>query len=515
MLSGLRIRKVDRKYHIDKSLGDLARESGMSCVGGEDLRITAVEYDSRKAGPGALFVAVEGFKSDGHAYVDAAVAQGAAAVAVSASRVEEFSSLREKGIGCIAVNDTRRALSVLSSSFFGHPSRNMTVAGVTGTNGKTSITYMMENVFRRAGRVPGVIGTVNYRWKDNFLDAPNTTPESRDLHEILYLMKCDGVDTVIMEVSSHALELHRADDIAFDSAVFTNLTRDHMDFHKGFEEYYRAKRRLFELLPSGPKSGAAGFVNMDDDYGRRLYGECASIGCPVQGFGLSHDALFRPVDSSVENRIDGLRYVLDGPWPGKEVRLKLAGRFQMYNSLAAMAALSHAGIDERTILDGLSDLESVPGRFDVINSAAGFYVVVDYAHTGDALEKLLQSVAQLRKTRVITVFGCGGDRDRTKRPVMGGIAMEYSDVVYVTSDNPRTEDPSVIINEILAGIKGDHYQVIPDRMEAIRRAVYEARRDDIVVIAGKGHEDYQIIGKTKIHFDDREIAKRFILEREG
>ena len=505
---------MERKYKISKSLAELASDSGLYYQWG-DVDVTSVEYDSRNVRPGSLFIAVEGFQSDGHAYIASAVEKGASAVALSSSRIEGFSWLKDKGVACVSANDTRRALSLLAASFFDHPSRKMRITGVTGTNGKTSITYMMENVFRRAGHVPGVIGTVNYRWKDTCLEAANTTPESRDLQEILYLMQADGIDTVIMEVSSHALELRRVDDIAFDSAIFTNLTRDHMDFHHDFEEYYHAKRRLFELLAVSPKQKTAGFVNVDDDYGRRLFGEAASIGCRVEGYGLSSDAYFRPVESSIDNRIDGLRYVLAGPWNGKNVNLKLAGRFQMYNSLAAMAALDHAGVDEHTVLEGMADLASVPGRFDVISAPQGFYVVVDYAHTGDALEKLLQSVSHLRKTRVITIFGCGGDRDRTKRPIMGGIAMEYSDMVYVTSDNPRTENPDEIIREILNGVKGDHYQVEPDRKEAIRKAIHSARRDDIIVIAGKGHEDYQIIGKTKIHFDDREIASRFIMEMAG
>ncbi|MCU0846761.1 MAG: UDP-N-acetylmuramoyl-L-alanyl-D-glutamate--2,6-diaminopimelate ligase [Spirochaetes bacterium] len=503
------------KNHANKTLGDViagTRGAVSLYSGGGDVLIGGIEYDSRKVVPGSLFVAVKGFRTDGHDYVEKAVSMGAVAVLASGDRAEEISRLGGKGIPVVSYGDQRKAMSSISASFFGRPSREMLMIGVTGTNGKTSITYMLESILACAGFTPGIIGTVNYRWKGKSIPAPNTTPESRDLQEILREMRNDGVDAAVMEVSSHALELNRADDIDFDAAIFTNLTGDHLDFHLNMENYYSAKRRFFDLMESSDKKTRVGVVNGDDEYGMRIIADRVKFTYRITDFGLKNGAHYGPEKGSIKNEISGLHYFLGSP-ERAEIRLKLAGRFHVYNSLAAVAAARELGIPMEKIVSGLSGLKAVPGRFDVLSSGNGFSVIVDYAHTGDALLKLLQSVREVCRGKIITVFGCGGDRDRTKRPVMGAIASENSDFVIVTSDNPRTEKPLAIIDEIRAGISGNNYEVIQDRTEAIGRAVFMGRSGDVIVIAGKGHEDYQIIGTEKIHFDDRETAVRFMSER--
>lgn len=482
---------------------------------GADVPIGSVEYNSRNVVPGSLFVAIEGFQADGHRFVSTAVDNGATAVVVSRARLSEFSVLASRGVAVYGAVNTRRALSCLSAAFYGNPTGTMLVIGVTGTNGKTSITYMLEAIMGVAGRVPGVIGTVNYRWRGKTLAAPNTTPESRDLQQIIRMMRDDGVDTLIMEVSSHGLALDRVDHIDFNCAIFTNLTRDHLDFHSDFEDYFSAKRRLFELLEGVGKDVRVGIVNADDEYGRRLLADFAGASYPVMGFGTSRDAAYRVDTASVENAMAGIRYVLARPEGCGQVAMRLAGNFHVYNSLAALAAAHRLGVSFDQIREALAGISIIPGRFNTISSRIGFHVVVDYAHTDDALRKLLASVRELRPRRLITVFGCGGDRDRAKRPLMGRAAAELSDYVIVTSDNPRTEDPEKIIEEIRAGIDARAYDVEPDRARAIAAGIAMAVEGDIVVIAGKGHEDYQIIGKTKHHFDDVEMARKFIAEREA
>ncbi len=433
---------------------------------------------------------------------------------VAENRSGDFAHLAEKGIAVIAVADVRRALSRVSAAFYGFPSREMIALGITGTNGKTSITYMLEAIATAAGYSPGVIGTIDYRWKGTSIPAPNTTPESKDLQEIIFRMRRDGVDFLIMEVSSHGLELHRADDVDFNIGIFTNLTRDHLDFHHDFDAYFSAKKRLFDIIESAGKPGRAGLVNIDDPYGKRILESRASYSYPMKGFGLDGGD-FSVRAGSIVNSIEGISYTVDAAGDSWNVTLNVAGKFNVYNSLAAFAAAFSLGIDAGNVLKGLASMETVPGRFDAVPSGLGFHVVVDYAHTDDALRKLLQSARELKPARLITVFGCGGNRDKTKRPLMGAAASELSDYVIVTSDNPRKERPDDIIKDILTGISENNYEVNPDRKEAIARAIEMAGEGDIVVIAGKGHEDYQILGETKIHFDDRETAREFIALRKG
>jgi len=483
--------------------------------GKNEALICSVEYDSRKVTKGSLFVAVEGLKSDGHRFIEKSVQNGASAVVVSESRKSEYSFLKDQGVTLLAASDTRKALSRLSAVFFGFPSRYMDIIGITGTNGKTSISYMLESVMEKAHVRAGVMGTVNYRWCGTSVPAPNTTPESKDLQELLYLMRNDGVKTVIIEISSHALELNRADDIELNVAVFTNLTVDHLDFHGDFENYFSAKKKIFSLLEKSPKLIRFGIINTDDEYGKRIFEESENYSYSMKNFGIAPGSEYGPVSGSIVNSISGISYLLQSPVNGHEVKLRVPGRFQVFNSLAALASAHALGIGLDTVSKGLSDLETVPGRFDVVDSGMDFHVIVDYAHTSDALLKLLQSVNELKHSRIITVFGCGGDRDKSKRPLMGMAAEENSDLIIVTSDNPRTESPEFIIEDIVNSLKRDNHEVVPDREEAIGRAVSMAEKGDIIVIAGKGHEDYQIIGTEKIHFDDREVAAGYILSRSG
>ena len=474
--------------------------------------ISSVEYDSRLAGKGSLFVAVQGYNVDGHNFVGQAASAGASAVLVAENRLDAFRHLAEKGCAVFTAKNTREALSEISAAFYGFPSDGMKVIGVTGTNGKTSVTYMIESVLRECGFNCGVTGTVNSRWNGSEYPSSNTTPESRDIQKILYSMKEEGVEYAVMEVSSHALALDRVSHVNFDAAVFTNLTGEHLDFHRDMDDYFAAKLRLFDLLESSPKKEKTAAVNIDDEYGARIFASREKYTSKVSGFGLGASADFMADSASVENRISGLSYSMLRPFPGARISLNCAGGFQLYNSLSVVSALASMKIPLETICRGLAALKGVPGRFDVV-SEGGVSAVIDYAHTGDALSKLLDSVNGVRTGRVITVFGCGGDRDKTKRPVMGKIASEKSDVAVVTSDNPRTESPDSIIDDIVAGISGKNYIVIPDRASAIREAAAMAGEGDILVIAGKGHEDYQILGKEKIHFDDREEARKALYAR--
>jgi UDP-N-acetylmuramoyl-L-alanyl-D-glutamate--2,6-diaminopimelate ligase len=483
--------------------------------GDAGMVLCGVEYDSRRCGPGSLFVAVKGLVRDGHDFVPQVLAAGAAVV-VDRERADEFCAC-VPGALVISADDTRAALSYISEYFFGQVSRTLPVIGITGTNGKTSTTYMLERIFAACGCTPGVIGTVNYRWKNTVLDAPNTTPESRDLHELMARMAADGVDVIIMEVSSHGLDLGRVDDIRFTVACFSNLTRDHLDYHHDFESYYLAKQKLFDLLAAGGSPDALAVINVDDEYGRRLRDHVRRHSYRVMTIGHGADADLRINDDSVRNTMQGISYVAAGAAGEYSVQLRLAGAFHIYNSLTALAAATGFGLEPGRVIAALGAMDGVPGRFDRLLSPLGFGVVVDYAHTDDAMQKLLSSARGLEPQRLITVFGCGGDRDRTKRPLMGKAAAEWSDLVIVTSDNPRTEDPDKIIGDILPGVQQGNatYRVEPDREKAIALAIGQAAPGDLVIIAGKGHENYQILGSTKIHFDDREIAARYIAERKA
>ncbi|HEV7498865.1 MAG TPA: UDP-N-acetylmuramoyl-L-alanyl-D-glutamate--2,6-diaminopimelate ligase [Vicinamibacteria bacterium] len=476
-----------------------ARLPGAVLTGSGETVVTGVTHDSRKAGPGTLFVAIEGLSTDGNQFVEAARKKGAAAIASTRPP--------QPGSPWLQVPDAREALALLSAAVLGEPSRALDLVGVTGTNGKTTTTYLIDAALRAAGHKVGLLGTVQYRIGDRLADATRTTPEASDLQALLREMVDAGCSHAVLEVSSHSLELKRVFGCEFKVAVFTNLTRDHLDFHGDMDSYFQAKRKLFSSLvrPDGRS-----VINADDDRAAEL---AAASRAPVWTYGIDKAADFRAED--VQLGLEGTRFRVRSPLGRHDVRSNLVGRFNVQNLLAAFAASLAAGVDPAPALAGLATVMGVPGRLERIAGAPGFTVVVDYAHTDDALKNLLETVRELGPARVITVFGCGGDRDRTKRPLMGAVASRLSDVVIVTSDNPRSEPPEAILEEIQKGMNGGRKaerHAIVDRREAIARALEMARPGDAVVIAGKGHETYQVLRDRTVPFDDRQVA-RDILSR--
>jgi UDP-N-acetylmuramoyl-L-alanyl-D-glutamate--2,6-diaminopimelate ligase len=476
----------------------------------EPVLISGLSYDSRHVKPRDLFFCVRGEKSDGHRFLSDAIARGAVAAVVDQPGPFALPVLR--------VPDVRAAMPLLSAAFHHHPARKLSLVGVTGTNGKTTTAFLIAALARAAGRGAGVIGTIGARINDEQLPGDRTTPESPDLQGLLARMAAadPGAGMVVaMEVSSHALSLERTVGCEFDVGVFTNLTQDHLDFHGDMESYFQAKVKLFTEYPSASGKPFVGVVNTDDPYGRRLAELSAGR---VLSYGLERSADLRASD--IHGTARELTYRLDTPEGDFEVHLRLGGLFNVYNSLAAMGAARALGIPWSVILPAIGEATGVPGRFESVVAEGvrqEYSVIVDYAHSPDGLENVLRSARALEPRRVISVFGCGGDRDRTKRPIMGRIAAELSDLVIVTSDNPRSEEPAAILADIVAGIpaeRAETVRTVVDRRTAIREAVAAAQPGDLVVIAGKGHETYQIFARETIHFDDREEARAAIHDRE-
>jgi UDP-N-acetylmuramoyl-L-alanyl-D-glutamate--2,6-diaminopimelate ligase len=469
------------------------------------LRPTGLAYDSRRVQPGFVFFAVKGFQDDGHLYVRDAVQRGAVGVVV------ERPVAVPPPVGVVRVSNVRRALALAAARFYGHPAERLHMVGVTGTNGKTTTTHLISAVLRAQGKKAGLIGTLYNKIGDKIVPGERTTPESLDLQALLRRMVDEGVEAVAMEVSSHALALERVTGIEFDVAVFTNLTQDHLDFHHDLEDYFAAKARLFAALeePGIKSRPKAAVLNIDDPYGRRL----VSLSGGAVTYGIENPADVRARD--VVLTAGGTSFEAETPWGRASVNLKLAGRFNVYNALAAFAVGGLEGLPPDEVARALEDAPAVPGRFERIEAGQDFTVVVDYAHTPDGLASVLQTARALSRGRLIVVFGCGGDRDPIKRPVMGGIAGRLADFTVITSDNPRREDPLAIIAAIEAGIRSagvKRYVIEPDRREAIRIALRYAQPGDLVVLAGKGHEDYQIIGDQKLPFDDRKVATAILKE---
>jgi UDP-N-acetylmuramoyl-L-alanyl-D-glutamate--2,6-diaminopimelate ligase len=462
----------------------------------DDVPVTRVSYDSRKVEPGTLFVCVPGSVTDGHRFAPEAVASGAVALVVEREL--------DLDVPQLVVSDARKALGLLGAAFFGRPANDLTLIGVTGTNGKTTTAYLVDAVLRADDRVTGLIGTVETRVGGKTRAGVRTTPESLDLQELLAEMRDEGVTAVAMEVTSHALSLHRVEGIRYAVAGFTNLTQDHLDFHTDMEDYFAAKRSLFV-----PERAERGAVNLDDPYGRRLFD---SSEIPCVGFGTAADADIRAEDVSLDQ--NETRFTIRTPKGDLAIQTGLIGAFNVANCLAAAALCLQAGIAPEVVERGIASLPAVPGRFESVNEGQPFSVVVDYAHTPDSLDNVLRAargVAERSGGRVLVVFGCGGDRDRGKRPLMGGIAARGADVVLVTSDNPRTEEPAAIVDEILEGVVAQRPQgadfVDVDRTTAINEALSRARQGDVVVIAGKGHETYQEFADGRIDYDDRVVAR--------
>ncbi len=482
------------------------------------VEIVHITDDSRRVQAGSLFVALKGGQVDGHEFVAKAVSGGAAGVVVqrdlAACTPVPSAAAGARAVPALRVADTRRALGLLASRLYGDPSARLTMIGVTGTNGKTTVTYLCRAVLEAAGKRVGLLGTVAYLIGAEQLPAPHTTPEAAEFQRLLRKMVDAEMDAVVMEVSSHALALDRTVGCEFDVAVYTNLTQDHLDFHADMDDYFEAKLRLFRQLgtPGSKRGPKRAIVNLDDPRGERVRDACA---VPVWTYSIRLPSDIRA--EQVELSLEGTRFVAATPQGRFEVSSRLVGEHNVYNLLAAIGVGLHEGLSPGTIQQGIQAVPNIPGRFERVEAGQDFTVVVDYAHTEDALIRLLAAARTLKTGRIITVVGCGGDRDRGKRPKMGRAAAVGSDVVFLTSDNPRTEDPQAIVQEVETGVReavgrkdtapGFRYEVLPDRRRAIEAAVREAKKGDIVLIAGKGHEDYQIVGTQRHHFDDREVAR--------
>jgi UDP-N-acetylmuramoyl-L-alanyl-D-glutamate--2,6-diaminopimelate ligase len=484
-----------------RELADLLAMSRL--VGDGNVTVTGVQSDHRLIEPGDVFVCIPGAVHDGHKFAAEAVAKGARALV--AEKELPFLPVPQ-----LIVKNTRHAVGRIAARIHGYPSREMKLVGVTGTNGKTTVTWLIDRIFADAGFHTGVLGTVGVKYGDVRLPAERTTQEAPELQRTLRWMADAGVDVCAMEVSSHALELGRVKGCRFRTAIFTNLTQDHLDWHGTMERYREAKGLLFARLGNGEESGDGrtfAVLNADDDASETF---ARLTGAQVITYGIEREADVTAKDISVH--LKGTSFVLETPFGSRPVRMKLIGRFNVQNALAAAAAALAEGIGLDSVVRSLEAAEPVEGRMQTVDAGQDFLVLVDYAHTPDGLENALRSVCQFAEGKIITVFGCGGDRDRSKRPAMGRIAAEYSDLVFVTSDNPRSEEPMAIIHDILEGVRDSGYPeercvAVEDRREAIRRAVAAAEKGDVVLIAGKGHETYQILKSGTIPFDDREVAR--------
>ena len=477
------------------NLSELLKEIEIKQVHGSvQVGITGIAFDSRAVKPGNLFVCISGFQTDGHRFAPDAVEKGAAAIVVE-------QDLHELGITCIVVENTRRALAQISAAFYQHPDRRFCLIGITGTNGKTTTTYLVKSVLEAMGKKVGLIGTNQNMIGTEIIPSKHTTPDSLELMRLFARMADKGVDYVVMEVSSHSLALDRVTACRFDVGAFTNITQDHLDFHKTMDEYLAAKAILFQI-------SKVGAVNADDKGAEYLMRHASCEKMLTYGI----DAACDLQASQVELNENGVFFTLTYEGKSYPVELGIPGKFSVYNAMTALSCLAAAGIPMEQAVAGLKVARGVKGRIEVVETGRDFGVIIDYAHTPDGLKNVIQTIRGFAKRRIITVFGCGGDRDKTKRPKMGKIASEMSDFSVLTSDNPRTEDPEAIIEDVLVGVKegGGKYIVIPNRFEAIEYALDHAEKDDIILLAGKGHETYQVLADRTIAFDEREIVRKLL-----
>ncbi len=477
---------------------------GVECLShssfSDDIEITGVACDSKAVKQGYLFIAVTGTNADGHKFINEALERGAVAV------VAEKETTLPNEIVYVLVRDSRTALAKIAGQFYGRPSENLACVGITGTNGKTTISYLIDSIISAAGHKAGLIGTINYRTGKRVIPATNTTPGPIELCNLMNEMVRNGEDYLVMEVSSHSLDQRRVDGVVFHAAIFTNLTGDHLDYHKTLEEYFDAKAKLFE----GLADNSYGVINFDDEWGKKLLKRCKGKAV-TYGTRLVADFLASDIDLS----LNGTKFVINAPGGKIEIKSKLIGMHNVYNITASAAAGISLGFSPDAVKRGIEKLTAVPGRLEAIDCGQPFKIFVDYAHTDDAIYNVLTALKPLIRKRVIIVFGCGGDRDRTKRPRMGRVASKLADFAIVTSDNPRSEDPQAIADEIVAGIESKNYKVILDRASAIKEALSVAREGDCVLIAGKGHEPYQFLKDAVIAFDDREIARKACYSAQG
>ncbi len=473
-------------------------------VGTLDRTVESIAYDSRRVQRNGLFVALRGEKADGHEFIGSAIDKGASVIVTEREE-------RHPRVTCLLVENTRIALADLSANFYGHPARKLKLAAVTGTNGKTTTTFLIKHICEKAGLRCGLIGTVRYEIGERILPAIRTTPESLDLQELLAQIVNAGCRAAAMEVSSHALAQDRARGLEWDVAVFTNLTQDHLDFHGTMESYFDSKAKLFAQLGSQQKKPKpVAIVNIDDRYGEQLLDRIGKR-VAVVTYGMSVRADFRASNYRVE--FSGTSYQLDAHGKSYLVRVPLIGRFNVANSVAALAAANALGISLRDAVLSLGKSPQVPGRLELVPAKRQFQVFVDYAHTPDALRNVLKTLRELEPHRLIVVFGCGGNRDRQKRSLMGEMVDRHADYAIITSDNPRKEDPNAIVEEIEKGFRLSRYEKIVDRTQAIGRAIALAEPRDIVLIAGKGHENYQEFADYTVPFDDIQVARRAIEDR--
>lgn len=472
--------------------------------------ITGLTYDSRQIRPGNLFIAITGYKTDGHEYIKDAVSKGAQAIVI------QDSGYRSDEYTWVEVPDSRIAMADLSSAFFGYPSGKMNIIGVTGTNGKTTTTNLIAYVLEASGYKTGLVGTIHNRIGSETIPVHHTTPEAPDLQDLFVSFLDKGASYVVMEVSSHALDLSRVRGTEFDVAVFTNLTQDHLDFHGDMEKYLAAKGKLFASLNQKGIKQRRKFavINSDDQYSETL---AEMTTAAVITYGIRTNADVRATNVKVE--AEGVSFTLKYTNQEIPVHLELTGIFNVYNALAAIAVGLVEGIPVEKIINTIEQIKGIPGRFEKVDEGQEYTVIVDYSHTPDSLENCLKTAREFVRGRIITVFGCGGDRDKTKRPIMGEVSARLSDFTVITSDNPRSEDPQAIIDDIIPGInkvvKNDKYMQLLDRKEAIFQAIGLAKPGDVVIIAGKGHEDYQVIGSRVLNFSDKEVARTAIQEFKG
>ncbi|MDD5044705.1 MAG: UDP-N-acetylmuramoyl-L-alanyl-D-glutamate--2,6-diaminopimelate ligase [Candidatus Omnitrophica bacterium] len=477
-------------------LRELIKSLDLNISDAQDFEVKGITCDSRQVKNDFIFVAINGNKMNGNLFIPEAVKNGARLVILDAATEEV------KGITFIRVNDSRIALATLAADFYGYPSRKMKVVGITGTNGKTTITYLIEHILRQAGYKAGVIGTINYRFQNKVISAKNTTPGAEAIQSLLAQMYNEDIRYVAMEVSSHALDQGRVKGVDFSTAVFTNLTQDHLDYHKDMEEYFRAKSLLFKNL----NSGALAVINKDSPFSQRLIN---STSARVITYSLRQGADIAA--SKIKLGVYGTSFYITSSEIKTEINTKLIGRHNVYNILAAFAFALQEGLDAQDIKKSIEGFSCVPGRLEEIDLGQPFKVFVDYAHTEDALFNVITSLKEIAHNRIIVVFGCGGDRDAAKRPKMGRVTTELADKVIITADNPRSENAEDIIKDILKGVKRDNYKIVVDRGLAIKEALTMARNNDIVLLAGKGHEDYQVFKDRTINFDDREEARKCLL----
>ncbi|SHK38666.1 UDP-N-acetylmuramoyl-L-alanyl-D-glutamate--2,6-diaminopimelate ligase [Paramaledivibacter caminithermalis] len=478
----------------------------LEIYGNKDMDITGIAYDSRRVDKGNLFVCITGLKTDGHKYIKGAIKNGAIAIIIEKDIDEIPEIMNEHDISFIKTDDTRYALSKLAANFYDDPSDKINVVGITGTNGKTSITYLISSILEANNKRTSIIGTMKNKIADEEYKTANTTPESLELQYLFSKMIKKNVDVCAMEVSSHSLDLKRVEHIKFNIGVFTNLTADHLDFHEDMENYKNAKIKLFY------KTSDVNIINIDDKYGKEIYNRIKKLEIPALSYGIDNNCDIRAEDIRMNAAYSEFKLVT--PKYSGNIKINIPGLFSIYNILAAIAVCYFMGYSYEDIARGVGKIKSIRGRFELVENDKGIGVIVDYAHTPDALENVLKTIKQFLKGRVITVFGCGGDRDTSKRAIMGKIAYSMSDYSIITNDNPRTENPAKIVEDILRGMGKDKnkYDVVMDRREAIKRAIRKAQRDDVVLIAGKGHETYQIINNEVVDFDDREVASNFLRE---